>query len=125
MLSLITHVSARFNRSPWVKFADFVAMFSDTFVAVFRDIRVRLPSGLRCFQSARHMRESGFFQVPSFFTTPLFAATKYLTAWAFGLYPNPTLIYVGEHVFVDVAGNKDSPDEFKGGVVLQVAIIWR
>lgn len=35
-----------------------------------------------------------------------------------GLYPNPTLAYVGEQIFVDVDGD-DSPGEFQGGVVSQ------
>jgi len=36
-----------------------------------------------------------------------------------GLYPNPTLTYVGEQIFVDVPGDTDSPGEFQGGVVSQ------
>ena len=36
-----------------------------------------------------------------------------------GLYPNPTLAYAGEQIFVDVEGDTDSPGEFQGGIVSQ------
>ncbi len=36
-----------------------------------------------------------------------------------GLYPNPTLAYAGEQIFVDVEGDKDSPGEFQGGIISQ------
>ncbi|WP_236622074.1 TolC family protein [Novipirellula maiorica] len=36
-----------------------------------------------------------------------------------GLYPNPTLIYSGEQIGVDVPGDKDSPGEFQGMIVEQ------
>lgn len=36
-----------------------------------------------------------------------------------GLYPNPTLRYSGEQIFVDVDGDTDSPGEFQGGIVSQ------
>ncbi|QDS99248.1 TolC family protein [Adhaeretor mobilis] len=36
-----------------------------------------------------------------------------------GLYPNPTLSYSGEQIFLDVEGDKDSPGEFQGGVLEQ------
>ena len=36
-----------------------------------------------------------------------------------GLYPNPTLSYSGEQIFVDVQGDTDSPGEFQGAVVSQ------
>ncbi|QDV78441.1 TolC family protein [Botrimarina mediterranea] len=36
-----------------------------------------------------------------------------------GLYPNPVFSYEGEQIFLDVAGDKDSPGEFQGGVLQQ------
>ncbi|MEZ6100678.1 MAG: TolC family protein [Pirellulaceae bacterium] len=36
-----------------------------------------------------------------------------------GLYPNPTLSYSGEQIFVDVEGDTDSPGEFQGGIISQ------
>ncbi|WP_372719035.1 TolC family protein [Novipirellula sp.] len=36
-----------------------------------------------------------------------------------GLYPNPTLMYSGEQIGVDVPGDKDSPGEFQGLIVEQ------
>lgn len=36
-----------------------------------------------------------------------------------GLYPNPTLSYVGEQIFVDTEDDKDSPGEFQGGELEQ------
>lgn len=36
-----------------------------------------------------------------------------------GLYPNPTLAYAGEQIFVDVEGDTDSPGEFQGGILSQ------
>ncbi len=36
-----------------------------------------------------------------------------------GLYPNPTLAYAGEQIFVDVEGDTDSPGEFQGGIISQ------
>ncbi len=36
-----------------------------------------------------------------------------------GLYPNPTLNYIGEQIGVDVEGDKDSPGEFQGMTVSQ------
>lgn len=36
-----------------------------------------------------------------------------------GLYPNPTLSYSGEQIFVDIDGDTDSPGEFQGGIVSQ------
>ena len=36
-----------------------------------------------------------------------------------GLYPNPTLSYAGEQIFVDVEGDTDSPGEFQGAIVSQ------
>lgn len=36
-----------------------------------------------------------------------------------GLYPNPTLAYSGEQIFVDVEGDKNSPGEFQGGIISQ------
>ncbi|QEG41846.1 Cobalt-zinc-cadmium resistance protein CzcC precursor [Roseimaritima ulvae] len=36
-----------------------------------------------------------------------------------GLYPNPTINYIGEQIGVDVEGDKDSPGEFQGMTVRQ------
>ena len=36
-----------------------------------------------------------------------------------GLYPNPTLAYAGEQIFVDVEGDTDSPGEFQGAIISQ------
>lgn len=36
-----------------------------------------------------------------------------------GLYPNPTLSYIGEQIFVDAPGDTDSPGEFQGGEISQ------
>ncbi len=36
-----------------------------------------------------------------------------------GLYPNPTLNYIGEQIGVDVEGDKDSPGEFQGMTMSQ------
>ncbi|WP_231742771.1 TolC family protein [Polystyrenella longa] len=36
-----------------------------------------------------------------------------------GLYPNPTFTYIGEQIFVDAPGDKDSPGEFQGGKITQ------
>lgn len=36
-----------------------------------------------------------------------------------GLYPNPTLIYSGEQIGIDVPGDKDSPGEFQGFLLEQ------
>ena len=36
-----------------------------------------------------------------------------------GLYPNPTLAYAAEQIFVDVEGDTDSPGEFQGGIISQ------
>jgi outer membrane protein TolC len=36
-----------------------------------------------------------------------------------GLYPNPMFSYVGEQIFLNVEGNRNSPGEFQGGVMQQ------
>lgn len=46
-------------------------------------------------------------------------SAEFAKALQAGLYPNPVLSYEAEQVFVDVAGDKDSPGEFQGAVIQQ------